>query len=110
VGCHFALDDFGSGLSSMNYLKHLPVDFLKIDGTFVREICLNNIDYAMVKSINEMSHVLNMQTIAEFVENDDIKCKLETLDVDFLQGYNIEKPQPLDDIIKRHQPRVRNAS
>lgn len=98
-GCKFALDDFGSGLSSFGYLKNLPVDFLKIDGIFVKDIVDDPIDYAMVKSINEIGHVMGMKTIAEFVENDAILKKLQEINVDYAQGYGIGRPQPLDELI-----------
>ena len=94
-GCRFALDDFGSGLSSFSYLKNLPVDFLKIDGMFVREIAVNNIDFAMVKAINDIGHSMGKKTIAEFVENDEIIRKLKEIGVDYGQGYGICKPKPL---------------
>ncbi len=95
IGCRFALDDFGSGMSSFAYLKNLPVDFLKIDGMFVRNITAEPIDYAMVKSINEVGHVMGMQTIAEFVENDAIRARLVEIGVDFVQGYGIGRPEAL---------------
>ncbi len=95
LGCRFALDDFGSGLSSFAYLKNLPVDFLKIDGLFVKDIVDDPVDFAMVKSINDMGHVLGKQTIAEFVENDDILKKLQEIGVDYAQGYGMGKPRPL---------------
>lgn len=95
-GCEFALDDFGSGLSSFAYLKKLPVDYLKIDGAFVKEIVNDPIDYAMVKSINEIGHVMEKKTIAEFVENEQILQKLKNIGVDYAQGYGIAKPQPLE--------------
>ncbi len=98
-GCLFSLDDFGSGLSSFAYLKNLPVDFLKIDGLFVKDILEDKIDLAMVRSINEIGHVMNKKTIAEFVENDEIFKLLKTLGVDYAQGYGIRKPVPLDDLI-----------
>ncbi len=95
LGCRFALDDFGSGLSSFAYLKNLPVTYLKIDGMFVKDIVSDPIDRAMVKSINEIGHVLGMKTIAEFVENDEIKGMLREIGVDYAQGYGISKPQPI---------------
>lgn len=99
IGCRFALDDFGSGLSSFGYLKTLPVNYLKIDGMFVKGIVDDPIDRAMVKSINDIGHVMGMQTIAEFVENDEIKSMLKEIGVDFAQGYGIEKPRPLDELL-----------
>lgn len=101
IGCKFALDDFGTGLSSLSYLKHLPVDILKIDGSFVQEMCSNNVDHSMVKFINEMGHILNMRTVAEFVESDEIIHLLKSLNIDYIQGYRVSKPQPLIDIIQR---------
>ena len=97
MGCTFALDDFGSGMSSFAYLKNLPVDFLKIEGMFVRDIADDPIDYTMVKSINELAHVMGKQTIAEFVENRRILEKLQSIGVDFAQGYGIARPRPLRD-------------
>jgi len=94
-GCKFALDDFGSGFSSYGYLKSLPVDFLKIDGGFVRQMVSDPIDYAMVKSINEVGHVMNTMTIAEFVEDEETLLKLKEIGVDFVQGYGIGKPELL---------------
>ena len=94
-GCKFALDDFGSGFSSYGYLKSLPVDFLKIDGGFVRQMVSDPIDFAMVKSINEVGHVMNTMTIAEFVEDEETLLKLKEIGVDFVQGYGIGKPELL---------------
>jgi diguanylate cyclase (GGDEF)-like protein/PAS domain S-box-containing protein len=94
-GCKFSLDDFGSGLSSFAYLKHLPVDFLKIDGFFVKDIEHDSVDLAMVKSINDIGHVLGKKTIAEFVENQMILQTLNGLQVDYAQGYFTGKPKPL---------------
>lgn len=98
VGCKFALDDFGSGMASYAYLKHLPVDFVKIDGVFVRDIVSSESDYAMVKSINEICHFLGKQTIAEYIEDEQIRDRLLEIGVDFAQGYFIERPRPLKDI------------
>ena len=92
LGCLFALDDFGSGLSSFGYLKSLPVDFLKIDGQFIRDIVTDPIDFAMVKSINEIGQVMGKKTIAEFVENDEFLLRLRELGVNYAQGYGIGKP------------------
>jgi diguanylate cyclase (GGDEF)-like protein/PAS domain S-box-containing protein len=101
LGCRFALDDFGSGLSSFAYLKNLPVDYLKIDGMFVKDIVDDPIDRAMVKSINEIGHVMGMKTIAEFVENDEIKGMLREIGVNYAQGYGIDIPMPLNDLLGR---------
>lgn len=98
-GCQFALDDFGSGLSSFGYLKNLPVDYLKIDGMFVRNIVEDPIDHAMVRSINEIGQVMGMQTIAEFVENDEIKGMLREIGVNYAQGYGMGKPQPFEEVL-----------
>jgi EAL domain-containing protein (putative c-di-GMP-specific phosphodiesterase class I) len=98
-GFSFALDDFGSGISSFGYLKHLPVDYLKIDGMFVKGIAEDPIDYAMVKSINEIGQIVGMQTIAEFVENDKIKEKLQAIGVNYGQGYGLAKPIPLENLL-----------
>lgn len=94
-GCTFALDDFGSGLSSFAYLKSLPVDFVKIDGLFVKDILTDPVDRAMVKAIIDMAHALGKKTVAEFVENDAILGELINLDVDYVQGYGIARPRQL---------------
>lgn len=94
-GFKFALDDFGSGLSSFQYLKNLPVDYLKIDGSFVSDMVNNTIDHAMVAAINEVGHIMGIKTIAEYVENEQIIKKLRAIDVDFGQGYGIEQPKPI---------------
>jgi len=100
IGCSFSLDDFGSGLSSFGYLKSLPVDYLKIDGCFIRDILDDPIDLAMVRSINDIGHLMGKKTIAEFVENDAIKEQLQLIGVDFAQGYGIAEPRPLKELIK----------
>jgi diguanylate cyclase (GGDEF)-like protein/PAS domain S-box-containing protein len=98
MGCRFALDDFGSGLSSFAYLKNLTVDYLKIDGSFIRDIADDPIDHALVSSINQIGHVMGIRTIAEFVESDEILGKLRDIGVDYVQGYNVHKPEPLRNI------------
>ncbi len=95
LGCSFALDDFRSGLSSFAYLKSLPVDFVKIDGFFVKDVVKDPVDLAMVKAINDMAHAMGKLTIAEFVEDREILQKLVDLGVDYVQGYGIAKPAPL---------------
>ena len=98
MGCFFSLDDFGSGLSSFAYLKNLPVDFLKIDGHFVKNIIRDPIDRAFVESINQIGHVMGLSTIAEFVENKDVLAALSEIGVDYAQGYGVERPKPLSDL------------
>jgi diguanylate cyclase (GGDEF)-like protein/PAS domain S-box-containing protein len=93
LGCMFALDDFGTGLSSFGYLKHFPVDFLKIDGSFVKEMLHDPIDREMVRSINEIGHLTGKKTIAEFAENQEIIEMLRGIGVDYAQGYGIATPQ-----------------
>jgi diguanylate cyclase (GGDEF)-like protein len=98
-GCHFALDDFGSGLSSFGYLKSLPVDIVKIDGNFVKDIVDDEVDRAFVRSINEVGHIMGKKTIAEFVENDALVRELIDIDVDYGQGYGLGRPVPIDEIM-----------
>jgi diguanylate cyclase (GGDEF)-like protein/PAS domain S-box-containing protein len=99
MGCRFALDDFGSGLSSFGYLKNLPVDYLKIAGNFIQDIAVDPVDHAMVDAINQIGHVIGLQTIAESVENEAVLAKLRLLGVDYVQGYGIESPQPLRELL-----------
>ncbi len=94
-GFTFALDDFGSGFSSFNYLKNLPVDYLKIDGSFIRNMDRDAVDYTMVLAISSMCRVLGLSTIGEFAENETIIQKLREIGVDYAQGYGISKPIPL---------------
>ncbi|VVN01901.1 hypothetical protein PS664_03348 [Pseudomonas fluorescens] len=93
LGCHFSLDDFCAGMSSFAYLKHLPVDFLKIDGSFVKDMLDDPINRAMVEVINHIGHVMGKRTIAEFVETPQIEQALLDIGVDYAQGYLIERPQ-----------------
>jgi diguanylate cyclase (GGDEF)-like protein len=98
IGCKFSIDDFGTGLASHNYLRELPVDYVKIDGTFIKEIDKNRTDYAMTRSINDLAHFLGQKTIAESVENTQIIEKLTEIGVDYLQGWGVGKPKLLQDI------------
>ena len=105
-GFRFSLDDFGSGLSSFTYLKKLPVDFLKIDGAFVRDILSDPVDYAMVRSINELGQLLGKETIAEFVETTGLADELERMGVNYVQGYAFAKPRPLINHTQNQAPRL----
>ena len=99
-GCRFALDNFGSGLSSFTYLKNLPINYLKIDGMFIRNIANDKVDFAMVKSINEIGQIMGLETIAEFVENESIRSRVEEIGIDYAQGYQIGEPVELLRLIK----------
>ncbi|MFK8026605.1 MAG: putative bifunctional diguanylate cyclase/phosphodiesterase [Gammaproteobacteria bacterium] len=98
-GFSFALDDFGTGSSTFTYLKKLPVEYLKIDGSFVKDILNDSFADAIVCSINQVSHARDMQTIAEYVENDDILQRLKVIGVDYAQGYELGKPAPLKNVL-----------
>ncbi|GIU16515.1 MULTISPECIES: bifunctional diguanylate cyclase/phosphodiesterase [unclassified Shewanella] len=103
-GFAFALDDFGSGFASYGYLKEMPVDYVKIDGCFVKNLASNAKDYAIVKSVNDVCRVMGIETVAEFVENQEIIDKLEVIGVNYAQGYGIGRPQPLDAYQKLSTP------
>ena len=94
LGCLFALDDFGSGMSSFGYLKHLPVDYLKLDGIFIKNIIDDPVDRVMVKSIHYVAQAMGLKTIAEFVENEDIIDVVTELGINYVQGYAIDVPSP----------------
>ena len=100
-GCAIALDDFGSGLSSYAYLKNLPVDIVKIDGQFVRDIAHSEVAEAMVRSINEIAQLMGKRTVAEYVEDNDILQRLMGVGVDYVQGYGIGRPVPMCEVLKR---------
>ena len=110
IGCSFALDDFGAGFGSFYYLKHLPFDYLKIDGTFIRDLLTNRADEVLVKSLVQIARELGKHTIAEFVEDQPTLDKLRSLGVDFAQGYHIGAPAPLpgsrDELVRLHSPLV----
>jgi len=96
IGCKFLLDDFGSGMSSFAYLKNLPVDFLKMDGGFVKDITRNDIDLAMAKSIQSIAEAMKIKTIAEFVEDAETMKLLKKMGVDYGQGFYLSSPMPIE--------------
>ncbi|MEO1888846.1 MAG: EAL domain-containing protein [Cycloclasticus sp.] len=104
LGCKVALDDFGTGLSSYEYLKKLPADILKIDGQFIKNMINDPLDLAMVKSINEIGHLMGKETVGEFVENADILNKLQEVGVDYAQGYHLHAPCSMQSLIDECLP------
>ncbi len=96
LGCHFALDDFGTGFCSFHYLRHLPADYLKLDGSYIKNIVDNDLDRIMVRSMNEIAHQLGKKTIAECVETDEILAYLKDIGVDYVQGHSIGHARPLE--------------
>ncbi|MBN7825726.1 EAL domain-containing protein [Bowmanella dokdonensis] len=104
LGCRFALDDFGSGFSSYGYLKSLPVNYVKIDGGFVKDLLVDPVDMAMVSSIKDVAKALGMKTVAEFVESKEIMVELGKMGVDYAQGYGVARPAPLKDFTPLTSP------
>ncbi len=100
LGCAFALDDFGTGFCSFDYLRSLDVDYLKIDGSFIRNLADSELSAAVARSIADIAHVLDKKTIAEQVENEAVLQTLRTLGIDYAQGYLLHRPQPLDDYFR----------
>jgi EAL domain-containing protein (putative c-di-GMP-specific phosphodiesterase class I) len=99
LGCRFALDDFGSGVSSFAYLRQLPVDLLKIDGVFIKNLLRDPANAAITRSINDIAHTLGHQTVAEFVESESILSEVRSIGIDFAQGYAVGRPVPLSDLV-----------
>jgi len=98
IGIRFSLDDFGTGVSSFSYLKKLPVDYIKIDGQFVENMTKDPVDYATVRSIQDVAKLLGKQTIAEFVQDTEVEDQLRDLGVDFMQGFLRHRPMPLEHV------------
>lgn len=110
IGCSFALDDFGSGLSSFGYLKSMRVRYIKIDGVFVRDVAEDPVDRAMVWCINEMAHVMDIQTIAEYVESAAVRDELHAIGVDYVQGMFMAVPRPLAELLSEAESATGLAS
>jgi diguanylate cyclase (GGDEF)-like protein len=104
LGLQFALDDFGSGAASFTYLRTLPVDYIKIDGHFVKDIATDAFDHAIVEAIHRIAQTANLKTIAEFVESDQVLAHVRAIGIDYAQGYAIARPAPLDDLIFQPSP------
>ncbi|SMF28877.1 PAS domain S-box-containing protein/diguanylate cyclase (GGDEF) domain-containing protein [Alteromonadaceae bacterium Bs31] len=103
IGCTFAIDDFGSGFSSFSYLKELPADYIKLDGSFIRQLHKDDVDKALVRSLIQVVQALGKKAVAEFVENEEILQILNDFGVDMVQGYHIGRPMPLEDIYQREK-------
>jgi Amt family ammonium transporter len=110
MGCSFALDDFGAGLSSFGYLKSLPIDYLKIDGGFVRDMVRDQVDRAMVESINEIGHIMGLKTIGEYAEDESVLLALERARVDFAQGNAIAPPRLFAEVLEDESRQHRQST
>jgi len=110
LGCKFSLDDFGTGLSSFTYLKNLPVDYIKIDGHFIRNVAEDPIDESMVKAISEVGHAMGIETIAERVETKQVLEKLGTLGIEYAQGYYIARPASVQEFAPWGDTRIAKRS
>lgn len=106
MGCNFSLDDFGSGLSSFSYLKNMPVDNIKIDGVFIREIHTDSINRVFVESIHNISKTMGIKTTAEYVENEEILNCIKKIGIDYAQGYHISKPMPVKTLLEKSLAQV----
>ncbi len=104
LGCQFSLDDFGKGLSSFAYLRELDVDFLKIDGSIVRDVARDESSQVMIRSFHDISRAMGKRTIAEWVEDAKTLAILEDIGIDFVQGYHIGKPALLSDTLEATAP------
>ena len=100
-GMPLAIDDFGSGLTSFNYLRYLPIDYLKIDGSIIKNIGHDTIDFSMVSAVNQLAHLMGFKTIAEFVEDETTHEKLQAAGIDFAQGYFISKPVFFEELLEK---------
>ncbi len=110
LGCQFALDDFGAGLSSFTYLRVLPLDYVKIDGSFVKDMLTDDIARTMVQAIHSVGHAMGLQTVAEYVETDDIAEDLKRLGIDYGQGFGLGKPVPMTGYLERYAHRERRIN
>ncbi len=108
LGCKFALDDFGTGFSSLAHLKNLPVDFLKLDGMFIKGVSIDPVDYGLVESIQKIAGIMNIKTIAEYVESEEIAATLTCIGIDYLQGFHIGHPEMIQ--LNAHVENISNAS
>ena len=108
IGCNFSIDDFGTGFSTFSYLKEIPAESVKIDGSFVKDMIDDQIDHALVKAIHEIAKELGKTTVAEFVENEEILNELDKLGVNFAQGYHIGRPEDIGNLFPKVEKKVQN--